>query len=80
MIGRQLELRLANQTSLQQTCRRRRGRPSRANWWFEQMREAANDARDWPGSTAQGSVRSHSNSTPIPGGGRDTVTRKGGLS
>ena len=50
MISRQLELGLA-----QQFCMKprgwRRGRSGRAHWWFEQMREAASHARDWPLAT-----------------------------
>jgi hypothetical protein len=47
MISRQLELGFENQAGLR-TAGRRRGRTSRAHWWFEQMRGVVNHARDWP--------------------------------
>ena len=47
MISRQLELGFENQPGLKPACRSR-GRSSRANWWFEQMRGVVSEAREWP--------------------------------
>lgn len=46
MTNEQLELSLAagQQTQL---APRREGRPSRAAWWFGQMRRVVNSAMDW---------------------------------
>ena len=42
----QLELRLDRRTPYV-ALRRRRLRAGRAQWWFEQMRQAVNEALDW---------------------------------
>ena len=55
MISRQLELGFENQAGLR-TAGRRRGRTSRAHWWFEQMRGVVNHARDWPIRTGSGQL------------------------
>jgi hypothetical protein len=47
MIRRQLELGFENQPGLK-PAGRRRGRSSRAHWWFERMRGVVNHAGDWP--------------------------------
>jgi hypothetical protein len=47
MITRQLDLGFENQPGLKPPGRSR-GRPNRANWWFERMRGVVNHARDWP--------------------------------
>jgi hypothetical protein len=46
MVSRQLELGLENQPGMKPG--RKRGRAGRANWWFEQMRDVVDHARDWP--------------------------------
>ena len=46
MVSRQLELGLANQPCCQ-SAGRRRGRGSRAHWWFERMRGVVSGAPDW---------------------------------
>ena len=47
MISRQLELGFESTPGLQ-PAGRKRSRWNRAHWWFDQMREAVNEARDWP--------------------------------
>ena len=47
MVSRQLELGFQKQPG-HRPAGRRRDRSRRADWWFEQIREVVNDARDWP--------------------------------
>lgn len=49
MIIRQLELGIQGEPAMRSIMRKPR-RPSRARWWFEQMHEVVEDARDWPSS------------------------------
>lgn len=46
MVSRQLELGFGSQPGCR-SAGRRRGRGSRAHWWFERMRGSVNGAPDW---------------------------------
>jgi hypothetical protein len=46
MIRRQLELGFENRPGIR-PANRRGTRSARAHWWFEQMHEVVNEARDW---------------------------------
>ena len=46
MDRQQLEMRLECAVGYRRRVRRRR-RPNRARWWFEQMRRAVDEADDW---------------------------------
>jgi hypothetical protein len=56
MINRQLEMHFVQQEGMT-PGRRKRGRLTRAHWWFDHMRDIVSHARDWPTAEPEPEIR-----------------------